>query len=174
MQASGYCDKIKQNGGEDWYGVDISQGCLELDGCNITSDSLFCVLVHGSAYPRIYGNTIHDSKGCGILVYENGQGVIEDNDIYGNAFSSVQIMGGGNPTLKRNKIHDGKSDGILVYENGQGIIEDNEIYGNALSGVVIKGGGNPTLKRNKIHDGKSNGILVYKNGLVSSQLCNVG
>ena len=58
---------IKQNGGGDWYGVDISQGCLELEGCDITSDSLACVAVHGNAYPRIFGNKIHDGKSAGIL-----------------------------------------------------------------------------------------------------------
>ena len=155
---------IRQNGGGDWFGVDISQGCLELEGCDITSDGLACVGVHGNAYPKIISNKIYNSKDCGIHVYENGQGVIEDNDIYGNAHAGVAINGGGSPTLKRNKIHDGKDAGIIVYENGQGVIEDNDIYGNALSGVDIKTGGNPTLRRNKIHDGKSAGIYVYENG----------
>jgi F-box protein 11 len=155
---------IKQNGGGNWFGVDISQGCLELVGCDITSDGAACIGVHGNAYPRIIGNKIYNSKGSGIQVYENGQGVIEDNEIYGNARAGVEIMEGSNPTLRRNKIHDGKECGIFVYENGQGVIEDNEIYGNALSGVEISKGGNPTLKRNKIHDGKSVGIIVCENG----------
>ena len=151
---------IKQNGSEDWYGVDISQGCLELDGCNITSDCLFCVSVHGSAYPRIIGNTIHDSKGCGILVYENGQGVIEDNDIYGNAFWGVSICDGSNPSLKHNKIHDGKMSGIYVFENGQGVIEDNEIYSNASSGIEIRTHGKPTIKHNRINKNSCSAIYT--------------
>ena len=155
---------IRQNGGGSGFGVDITQGCLELDGCDITSDSLACIAVHGNAYPRIFGNKIHDGKSTGIFVYENGQGVIEDNEIYGNALSGVQIQEGGNPILKRNKIHDGKSAGIFVYENGQGVIEDNEIYGNAFSGIGIREAGNPTVRGNKIHDGKAGGILVHENG----------
>jgi TIR domain len=31
---------IRQTGGGNWFGVNISQGCLELDRCDITSDSL--------------------------------------------------------------------------------------------------------------------------------------
>ena len=137
---------IRQIGGGDCYGVDISQGCLELGGCDIESNSLACVGVHGNAYPKIFGNEIHDGKDCGIFVYENGQGVIENNEIYGNTLSGVAIGEGSNPTVRRNKIHDSKN-GILIYENGQGVIEDNEIYGNALSGVEIRTGGNPKLKR---------------------------
>jgi parallel beta-helix repeat protein len=143
---------IRQNVGEGlWFGVDISQGCLELIGCDITSDSLSCVAVHGNAYPRIISNKIHDGKRTGIYVYENGQGIIEDNKIYVNAYSGVAIRQGGNPILRRNKIYDGKNAGIYVYENGQGVIEDNEIYGNSFSGVVITKGANPNIKHNRIN-----------------------
>ncbi len=48
------------------------------------------------------------AKKVEFVVYENGQGVIEDNEIYGNTLSGVDIKEGGNPTLRRNKIHDGK------------------------------------------------------------------
>ena len=151
---------IRQNEGGKWFGVDISQGCLELYGCDIMSDSLDCVAVHGNAYPIIFSNIIHDGKCSGIFVYENGQGVIEDNEICGNALSGVEIETGGNPTIRRNKIHDGKYSGIFVCENGRGAIEDNEIYGNASAGVEIKTGGNPTIRHNHIHDG----VYVYENG----------
>ena len=140
---------IRQTGGGNWFGVDISQGCLELVGCDITSESLACVAVHGNAYPKLFANLIHDSKNAGILVYENGQGVIEDNDIYGNARPGVEIKDGGDPTLKHNKIHDGKSAGIIVYKNGKSAIEDNDIFGNTLAGVEIKDGGDPTLKHSE-------------------------
>jgi len=155
---------IRQNGGGNYFSVDIDQGCLELCGCDIKSDGAACIGVYGNAYPRIISNKIHNSKDGGIYVYQNGQGVIENNEIYGNALSAVDIHGCGNPTLKRNKIHDGKSSGIYIRENGLGVVEDNEIYGNALSGVVIKNHGNPTIKHNKIHDGKDCGIYVYESG----------
>lgn len=150
---------IKQNGGGDWYGVDITQGRLELDGCDIASESQACVAVHGSAYPRIINNRIHDGKKSGVYVYENGQGVIEDNEIYSNASSGVAISSGGNPKVIRNKIHDGMSSGISV-NCGQGVIEDNDIYCNASSGIEIFNGGNPKVIHNKIHDGKSWGVYA--------------
>ena len=54
---------LRQAGGEDtWYGVDIGQGRLELEGCDITSHSGACVAIHGGADPRLRRNTIHDGK----------------------------------------------------------------------------------------------------------------
>jgi len=155
---------LKQNGEGDWYCVAIVQGCLELEECDVTSESLACVAIHGNAYPKIKRNQIHDGKSGGVLVYENGQGIIEDNDIFGNALAGVAIKEGGNPTIRRNKIHDGKANGVFVYENGQGIIEDNDIFGNAKAGVEIKEAGNPTVRRNRINKNEYEAIWIYEKG----------
>lgn len=155
---------LRQNGGGMWYCVDIVQGCLELVDCDITSDSLACVAVHGNAYPKISKTKIHDGKAEGIFVYENGQGVIEDNEIYGNVSFGVVIKQGGNPTLKYNKIHDGKHVGIYVYENGRGIIEDNDIYDNAWGGIDILNGGNPIIRLNRINRNSLWAIWISKKG----------
>src|SRR5205807_2468125 len=156
---------LRQLGGGKWFGVDIAQGRLDLESCDITSQSLACVAIHGGADPRLRRNRIHDGKQGGVLVIENGLGIVEDNDIFENALAAVRIKEGGNPTVRRNRIHDGKQGGVFVYENGQGTLEDYDIFGNTLAGVEIKEGGNPTLRRNRIHDGKQGGVLVIENGL---------
>ena len=155
---------LHQISGGEWFGVDIAQGRLELEECDITSQSLSCVAIHGGADPRLRRNRIHDSEQCGVYVYENGLGTLEDNDIFGNAHAGVAIWEGGNPSLRRNRIHDGKRTGVFVYENGQGTLEDNDIFGNALAGVEIKTGGNPTLRHNRIHDNKDEGVYVHDSG----------
>lgn len=156
---------LRQLGEGQWYGVDISQGRLELEDCDITSQGLPCVAIHAGADPRLRRNRIHDGKEAGVVVYDNGLGTLEDNDIFGNALSGVAIKTGANPTLRRNRIHSGKASGVFVYENGQGTLEDNDIFGNAYSEVAISESGNPTLRRNRIHDSKAGGVHVYENGL---------
>lgn len=155
---------LRQTGEGSWYCVDIGQGRLELEACDITSQGLSCVAIHGGADPRLRRNRVHDGKQGGVYVYENGQGTLEDNDIFANTLSGVGIETGGNPTLRRNRIHDGKQSGVHVYKNGQGVLEDNDIFANGNSGVSIKTGGNPTVRRNRIHDAKQNGIFVHQNG----------
>jgi parallel beta-helix repeat protein len=156
---------LRQMGGGKWFCVDIRQGRLDLEGCDITSASLTCVAIRGGADPRLRRNRIHDGKQSGVHVYESGLGTLEDNEIFGNALAGVSIKSGGNPTLRRNRIHDGKQGGVMVYESGLGALEDNEIFGNARANVEIKSGGNPMLRRNRIHDGKASGVLVHESGL---------
>jgi len=153
---------IRLMGGVQWYSVNITQGRLELEDCNITGYGLGCIAIHDGADPRLLHNRIHDGY-LGVDVYENGQGTIEENDIFGNVLSGVTIKEGGNPTLRRNRIHDCEAGGIFVYD-GQGLLEDNDIFGNAHSGVTIRKGSHPTLRRNRIHNNKQSGVSVWEDG----------
>ena len=148
------------------YGVDIAQGRLALEGCDISSQGGgACVAIRDGADPRLRGNTIHHGRYGGVFVYDNGLGTLEDNDIFANGSSGVSIKAGGDPTLRRNTIHDNRQSGVHVYDNGLGTLEDNDIFANTMSGVMIQSGGNPTVRRNRIHDSKSSGVHVYENGL---------
>ena len=40
------------------------------------------------------------------MVYQGGQGVLEENGILDNAYSGVAISEGGNPTLRSNRMYD--------------------------------------------------------------------
>ena len=157
---------LRQAGGEGtWFGVDIRQGRLDLEGCDISSQSSACVAIRDGADPRLRRNQIHDGKQSGVIVYDSGLGTLEDNDITGNALAGVETKSGGNPTLRRNQIHDGKAGGVFVQDSGLGTLEDNDITGNAYSGVEITTGGDPTLRRNQIHDNKQTGVYVHDSGL---------
>jgi parallel beta-helix repeat protein len=152
---------LRQTGGEGWYAVDITQGRLELADCDISSESLACVAVHGGADPRVRRNRIHDGKESGLFVYDQGLGTFEENEITGNQLAGVSVRNGANPTVRRNRIVDGKDVGIHVFEDGLGIIEDNEVSANTGTGISITDGGNPTVRRNRIRDGKGAGIFVH-------------
>jgi parallel beta-helix repeat protein len=152
---------LRQAGGEGkWFGVDITQGRLDLEGCDIGSESLACVAIRNGADPRLRRNKIHDGKQSGVFVYDSGLGTLEDNDITGNANVAVSVRDGSNPTLRRNRIED-----VLVHDGGLGTLEDNDITGSKGTGVEIRTGGNPTLRRNKIHDNKQSGVYVQNEGL---------
>lgn len=155
---------LKQGGGGDWFAVDITQGRLELEDCDITSQSLSCVTIHDGADPRLRRNRIHDAKQSGILIYRNGLGTLEDNDIFGNRFAGISLKEGSDPVVRRNRIYDNKENGALIYINGLSTLEDNDIFGNRLNGVEIREGGSPMLRRNRINKNTYYGIRVYKGG----------
>ena len=134
-----------------WCGVDITQGRLELEGCDISSRKLAAVAIRNGADPRLRSNKIHSGETTGVSVHDDGLGTLEDNDITANGFCGVKIhTSTSNPTMRRNQIHDNQHNGVYVYDNGLGTLEDNDITANAVCGVEIRTGGNPTLRRNQI------------------------
>ena len=156
---------LRQAGGKGmWHGVDITQGRLEMEDCDITSESGACVAIHGGADPRLRGNIIHDAKRHGVWVCDQGLGILEDNEITANTYAGVEIGNGSNPTLRRNRIYEGKQSGVLVWGQGLGILEDNDITANTRAGVEIKTGGNPTLRRNRIHRNEYEAARIHEGG----------
>jgi F-box protein 11 len=156
---------LRQAGGNGrWYAVDITQGRLDLEGCDISAQNGTCVGIHGGADPRIRRNRIHDGQRSGVLIYDEGRGTLEDNDIYANAMTGIAIKTGGDPTLRRNRVRDGQQSGVYIYDHGRGTLEDNDIFGNARGGVVITSNGDPTLRRNRIHAGRATGVFLHDGG----------
>lgn len=45
---------LRQKGGGEWFGVDIGQGRLELEGCDISSESLSCVAIREGGAEAAY------------------------------------------------------------------------------------------------------------------------
>ena len=125
-----------------YYAVNIPQGQLTLEDCNITSDSKACVCIHGSEAEGIVRHCqIHDSKeGCGVLVYDNGTGQIENCDIFGNAFSGIQIGTGGNPVVQKCTIKQNAYQAVYVHDGGAGTIENCDLRDNAKGAWNIKSG----------------------------------
>jgi parallel beta-helix repeat protein len=148
-----------------FFGVDISQGRLELEDCDIVSECLAGIGVHDGADPRVRRNRIHDGQQGGVFVYEQGLGTFEDNDVFANALAGFEVKEGGNPTVRRNRIHDGQQGGVYVWGHGLGTFEDNDVFANAQAQVSVKEGGNPTVRRNRIHDGQQGGVYVWGHGL---------
>ena len=136
---------IRQVGGGEWYAINISQGRLVVEQCDISSQSLACIAVHNEADPVIRRNRIHDGKSAGIFVYENGRGTFEDNDVFGNANVGVEVKNEADPVLRRNRIHNGNLRGIHVWDNGRGTYEDNDLRGNQRGSWLIADG--CTVKR---------------------------
>ena len=156
---------LRQAGGKGKsFGVDIGQGRLDVEGCDISSESLAGVGIHDGADPRLRRNKIHGSKQSGVYVYNGGLGTLEDNEITGNTLQGVEISDGGNPTVRRNQIHDNKENGVFVNDGGLGTIEDNDINGNTYAGVEIKTGGNPTVRGNRINRNGYEAVWIYDGG----------
>ena len=140
---------LRQLDGGDRFCVKIVSGKLTLDGCDISSQSLSCVGICQGAEPELKDNKIHGSNESGVIIYDNGRGILENNEIFGNGLSGVEITTGAAPTLRSNRIFENKEAGIYVYQDGRGTLEDNEIVLNLRAGIRVSNSGNPTLRNNR-------------------------
>ncbi len=157
-----------------FFAVDILQGSPVLADCDITSDSLACIAIHGtSANPIIQKCQVHDGKTGGIYIYDNAQATLEDCDVFGNTLVNVEIKGSSNVMIKNCKIHDGKDGGLVFHVNAQGTAEDCDIFGNALVNVEIKDNSKPIIQRCKIHDGKQAGLAVVQSSQGIVRDCDI-
>ena len=78
---------------------------------------------------------------------ENGQGTLEDNDIFANALTGVEIRKGGNPTLRRNRITKNGYVAIWVDDGGAGTFEDNDLRENPSGAWQIAADSEANVKR---------------------------
>jgi parallel beta-helix repeat protein len=142
---------LRQAGGVGKFGVNITQGRLDLEGCDISSQSLACVAIRDGADPRLRRNQIHGGKEGGVRVFDDGLGTLEDNDITGNTLSGVEIKAGGNPTLRRNRVNRNGYEAVWIWDGGQGLLEDNDLTGNSGGAWAIADDckANATRARNK-------------------------
>ncbi len=155
-----------------YFAVDIPQGQLTLEYCDISSEALACVAIH-SSIGLLNHCQIHDSHAGGIYVYNNGKGRIEHCDIFGNAYPGIQIKEGGDPQITDCQIHDGKSSGVVVSHQGKGQISHCTIFGNTYAGIEINQKGDPVIQDCQIHDGGTSGIYIHHHGRGKIENCEI-
>ena len=85
--------------------------------------------------------------GAGFIAYQNGSGLLEANNIYGNKKYGVQSKTGGHPTVRNNRIHD-KVYGIYLTESGGGIYEENRIHNIRGTCIFFSADCSPVLANN--------------------------
>ncbi|MCU1290024.1 MAG: serine/threonine protein kinase [Acidobacteria bacterium] len=161
--------------GKAFFSVDIPGGELILENCDVTSDSLSCVAVHGSsANPSIKNCRIHDGADSGVYFFDNARGRLEDCEIYRNRNVGAAITQGANPFIKNCRIYEGNSGGVVVWGNGAaGTIEDCVIFKHRLANVGISEYANPTFRRCEIYASLDAGVFVQQNGYGKIEECDV-
>ncbi len=105
------------------------------------------VQTEGPSNPLLRHNRIHHNGGAGFIAYQNGSGLLESNNIYGNKKYGVQSKTGGHPTVRLNRIHD-KVYGIYLTESGGGIYEENRIHNIRGTGIYVSSDCSPVLSNN--------------------------
>lgn len=81
------------------------------------------------------------------MVWENGRGILERNEIFENAYSGVEIRTGGNPMVRRNRINRNNNKAVWIHSEGGGVIEDNDLRDNRKGAWDISKDSEPNVIR---------------------------
>jgi parallel beta-helix repeat protein len=134
-----------------YYAVNIPSGELTLEDCQISSDSLAALAVHGQhARPIIRRCVIRNTGERGVLVYNYATGLFEQCDIYGQTIC-VRISGHAAPILRKCRIHGGRLGGVTFVEHGNGLLDECEISENGHHGISIRLASNPVIRRCRVN-----------------------
>jgi parallel beta-helix repeat protein len=161
--------------GRSFFAVDVTRGALILENCDITSDTLSCVAIHGAnANPTVKNCSIHDGADSGIYIFDNARAFVENCDVYQNANANIAITQGANPMIKKTRIFAGENGGIVVWGNGAtATIEDCEILNHRLANIGVSQSANPIFRRCLIYGGRDSGVFIHQKGYGVFEECEV-
>jgi len=156
------------------FAVEVQRGGLVLEDCDISSDTLSCVAVHGpDAAPSIKRCRIHDGADSGLYFFDGAAGKVEDCEVYGNANVGVAVTGGARPSVSRSKVYGGANAGVVVWEGGVCLLEGCEVYGNRLANLGVSQGAKLTARDCHVHEGENSGVFVHLEGEAVLEGCEL-
>ncbi|HEX8354735.1 MAG TPA: right-handed parallel beta-helix repeat-containing protein [Pyrinomonadaceae bacterium] len=157
-----------------FFAVDVAGGELLLEDCDVTSDTLSCVAVHGpEAAPLIRRCRIHDGADSGLFFFDGASGAVEDCEVAGHANVGVAVTGQASPSVRRSRIHGGGNAGLVVWQGATALVEECEIYGNRLAGVGVSDGAKLTARACRIREGGNSGVFVHGEGEAVLEGCEL-
>ncbi|HEX8189932.1 MAG TPA: right-handed parallel beta-helix repeat-containing protein [Pyrinomonadaceae bacterium] len=161
-------------GGAGSFAVDVLRGELVLEDCDISSDTLSCVAVHGrEAAPVIKRCRIHDGADSGLYFFDGAAGTVEDCEVYGHANIGVAVTGGARPALRRSRVYGGANAGVVAWEGADGLLEECEVYGNRLANLGVSDGARLTARACHVHEGENSGVFVHRGGEAVLEGCEL-
>lgn len=161
-------------GGEPSFAVDVPRGELVLEDCDVSSETLSCVAVHGpEAAPLIKRCRIHDGADSGLYFFDGASGAVEDCEVYGHANVGVAITGGALPSIRRSKVYGGANAGVVAWQGGDALLEGCEVYGNRLANLGVSQGAKVTARACHFHEGENSGVFVHREGEAVLEGCEL-
>ena len=161
-------------GGGESFAVDVLRGELVLEDCDVSSETMSCVAVHGpDAAPLFKRCRIHDGADSGLYFFDGAGGTVEDCEVYRNANVGVAITGGAGAVVRRSKVYAGAHAGVAVWRGGSALLEECEVYGNRLANLGVSEGAKLTARACRVHEGENSGVFVQQEGEAVLEGCEL-
>ncbi|MFM9264251.1 right-handed parallel beta-helix repeat-containing protein, partial [Tychonema sp. BBK16] len=114
------------------YAVDIREGELVIEDCDITSADYSVVGICGNnASSVIRCCQIHDGIWNGIFISDYARATVEDSDIFDNGTFGIGVGLGGKLVIRQCRISGNGAEAIAVYRDGIAKVKDCDLTGNS-------------------------------------------
>ncbi len=161
-------------GGEGSFAVDVPQGKLRIEACNITSNSLSCVGIHNDLTEVLLQRCrIHSGADSGLYIFNAARATVEECELDNNSNVGVAVTDRATVTLQRSAIHDGRHAGVVAWNQGQAVLEECEVFGNAKAGVGSSEGGEVIIRHSRIYRGNNSGVFIHDRGRGRVEACDI-
>jgi hypothetical protein len=160
--------------GRTSFVIDIVQGRVIMEDCDVRSAALACIAAHGAASePTIRRCKLRGSRDAGVFVFDNARATFEECEIFDTVKSCVSVGDGGRALFRRCKVIDGQASGVYVFRLGHAIFEDSEIGNHARVGVAVATAGRVDLTRTKITGNKAEGVWLQTGAAAAITECDL-
>ncbi|MFF3497928.1 right-handed parallel beta-helix repeat-containing protein [Streptomyces sp. NPDC003247] len=153
--------------------VDVPDGQLELDDCEISAVAWTAVLARGGGALAMRDSRVTNAAGAGVVVTGEAESVVEDCRLEDLAASGVVIGERGNPLIRRCTVRDAAGNGVFVNGEGRGSIEDCDISATAKPGIALEDSSATRVLRTRVHGVGGVGIHISSRNRVLVEDCAV-
>jgi parallel beta-helix repeat protein len=118
----------------------------------VCDNASFGLLLHTGGNPMFHDNAIRGNGDGGIHSFEDGNGIVERNDIGRHkGADGIKVTQGGVSVFRGNKVHD-CTVGVCVEDGGLGVFEHNDIFSNVDANIhVTDESSKPYFRQNRVH-----------------------
>ena len=154
-----------ESSNKECFAVDIPRGRLILAGCDITSDSLCGVNVHGTTADAVISHCqVHQCKKVGgIVVKDRARATIRDCTVVANSFSGIYVRDGATAAVQNCTINDNGWDGVHIL-GGTAVVRQCRVNQNKHWGIRVTDNGVGTVEGCDL-SGNSDGECKAESGL---------
>jgi F-box protein 11 len=148
---------------ENWCCIWVAYSRIKMFGCEVTGGKFSGIDAKGKGtYIHLISNNFLGNQQNGIYMYENAEGLIENNLIRDNWFNGISVTENSKVFARGNFIRNNQQGGVFIFENGEGIIEGNILSENGINGLAVRKNSKMKANRNTIVNNAQIGVLAYE------------
>ncbi|WP_371493755.1 right-handed parallel beta-helix repeat-containing protein [Kitasatospora sp. NBC_00374] len=163
---------VLQGQDDDLPAVDVPQGQLALQDCEVVGNSWTAVLTRRQGSLAMRGCRVTNPAGAGLVETSTGTSVIEDSVVEHLGTSALVIGERANPVVRRCVLRDARGNGVCANGESRGVIEDCEISATDKPAVALEEQSTTRLVRTEIRDSEQ-GVFLGSTAQVVLEECTV-